>query len=362
MRVPLLLLPCVAACASVDWREAVQADTSAAYLAYVAHNPTSVKIPTAERRAEALLWEEATLAGTSAGFAAYVSTFPQGKHAAEALTQVYEVGWTEASTDGSSAALQAYALRWPRSPHAPEAAARVEELAFGAARSERTDESLSRYLVQYPEGRHAAEVRALRDEVVWEATVPVATRAAYQRYLDQFPQGIHADTARLWLRATYVRRVLPVLAVLETWQRGSVRTVLGRVQRELDVVLVPDLRRAGFEVLPVRALDATLGMNPPQEQFGVEPDTGILVVEYRERAGRTFDPSGTATDIEAVVRLYVPNTPNPVWVRTVRATTPDRVHGSEVGALHQAAIDDFGDQLHTFEAELASQYRKEEGA
>jgi hypothetical protein len=358
MRLALLLVPLIG-CASHDWREAVRADTSAAYLAYAARNPGSIKEPAARRRAEDRMWAEANTANTSTGYAAYLSAFPGGHHTAEAQARAQELGFAEAKAEGTISALSAYAIRWPASPHAEAARTQAEDLIYEQAILEGTEASWARYLVQYPNGRYAAEATTERDQLVWTETVPQKTRQAYQRYLKEFPQGVHAEEARAWIAASYVGKVQPLVALVSTFQPSARSSVLGRVHQAFDAGFVPDLRAARFEVLPTRTVDATNGMPHPQELLGTEPDTGILILEYHEKPGREFDPSGTATDIQAVLRLYVPNSAEPVWVRTVDATTPDTVRGTELTALNQAAIEDLVNRLHDLKPDIASQRRAE---
>ncbi|MEQ1567592.1 MAG: hypothetical protein ABMA64_18260 [Myxococcota bacterium] len=356
----LAILVLLAACGPKDWRAAVEADTSAAYLTYAVKNPTSTKLPLARRRAEQRSWTEAEASGTSVAYASYLSAFPAGDRAAEAQARAHELGWAEAGKDGTLAAYAAYVDRWPTSPHRGEAAAQVEELTYRDAAAEGTASAWGRYLLQYPSGKYAAAATQARDALIWAETPPVGTREAYQRYLDEFPAGAHADEARAWIAATYVTRIVPVVALVSSWQpRPTHAAVLARLRKGFDAEFVPELVQAGFEVLPTRAVDAIDGMKSAQEVVGIEPSTGVLVVEYRERAGRTFDPSGIATDAQVVLRLYAPNTAVPVWVRTAEATTPDKVRGSDVGALNQAAITALMEQLHQLRLDIASQRSKE---
>jgi hypothetical protein len=350
---PLLLL---LACASREWRDTVAANTSAAYSTYAASHGGTGRGQTAARRAEELAWTEAVASNQSVAYFSYAAAWPGAAHAEEARAKAEALGWEEAVTDGSIAALTAFVARFPQSPHVAEADTRIEDLVYEEVTREPSEASFSRYLVQYPEGRHAAEARVQYEQLSWDAAVAADTRVAYQAYVRRFPTGAHAQAAQDWLAATYVTAIQPVVAVVSTWQDDP-RSVLSRVQRGVDRGLVLDLAR-DFKVLPTKGVDATRGMAHPHELVGAQRDVGILVIEYTEKKGRKFDPSGNATDISAVVRLYAPNSKTPVYVRELSATTPDKIRGTELSALNTSAIEELAGQLRSLDEELARQRRE----
>lgn len=343
------------------WREARKADTSAAWGLYASAHPTEPRAALARHRAERRGWDEAVAANTSASYTAYVAAFPSGQDVAEARTRAETLGWDEAVAEDTIGALTSYIGRYPRSPHVGEATQRIEELWYGQCKLEGTEAGWARYLSRYPLGKHAVEAQAERDRLAWAATTAAATRYAYRQYLERFPTGLHITEARGWLDQTYVRTLQPVVALFATYQAPGARpALLARIQGELDRGLLDDLKET-FTVLPTRAIDATAGGLPnPNETIGARPDTGILVLEYSEYPGRRFDPAGVATDIAAILRLYTPNTPNPVWSRELSATTPEKVHGTNLSALQAAALQDLSEQLTALNIELAQQ-RAQEG-
>jgi hypothetical protein len=349
----LLLLP---ACASREWRDTIAANTSAAYSTYAASHAGTVRGQRAERLAQQLAWEEAVAANRSVAYYSYASAWPGAEHAEEARAKAESLGWEEAAADGSVAALTAFVARFPQSSHVPDAHSRIEDLVYEEVKRQPSEASFSRYLVQYPEGRYAAEARVQHEQLSWDAAVAADTRTAYQAYVRKFPTGAHVQAAQDWLASTYVTSIQPVVAVVSTWQPDP-RAVLQRVQRGVDRGLVLDLAR-DFKVLPTKAVDATRGMAHPHEIVGVQRDVGILVIEYTEKKGRKFDPSGNATDITAVVRLYAPNSKTPVYVRELSATTPDKIRGTEISALNSSAIDELAGQLRALDEELARQRRE----
>lgn len=361
---PILLL----ACAAHDWRDAVRADTSAAYSAYALKNPGTFKAETAKRRAEARGWDEAVLADDSGGYRAFAEAFPTSRRAPEAMKLAEDRAWTEVSASEALSDWLTFLERYPSSPHAPEARARTEALFFAAAKAEGTEAAWVRFLSQYPTGGHTAAAWAERDRLAWDRAVAEATRTAYERYLADVPAlkapdgqvvaGVHRAEAEQWLASTYVRRIQPVVALVESVQpRKGTEAELKALAAVIDGGLLTELRRT-FTVLPARTVDATYGMPPVQELVGVEPDVGILSIEVHEKVGRDFDPNGHATDLQVIVRLYVPPTPKPVVVREVNATTPDRVLAQKIDELHRSAVRALGEQLLRVGPEIASQAPK----
>lgn len=364
---PLLLsfAPPALAGEPMTWREAVRADTSAAYLAFAAQNLTSPKASVARRRAEDRAWQEAVDADSSNAYRGYVQAFPTGAHVTEAATRAVERAWEEASASGSLAAMTAFLERYPSSEHGPEARARVEELWFDQAQSEGTEAGWTRFLLQYPKGARSAVAWFERDRLAWERTVAASTRSAYERYLAEIPAildadgrviaGAHRQEAELWLAETYVRRIVPLVALVDTWHPSAGnRATLEALTGAIDRGLLADLRKT-FTVLPARAVDATRGMEPAQQLVGTEPGTGILVFEVHESKGEAFDPDGVGTNLHVVVRLYAPNTAHPVVVREVRASTPRRVRGLALDELHKSAIGALADEVRVLTMELAAQ-------
>lgn len=359
------LLCSIAWAAPLTWREAVTADTSAAYRAYAAQNVGSPKAAVALRRAEERAWAEAEAANDSTAYRAYVQAFPTGEHVGEAATREIELAWDEASAGGALSGLVAFLERYPQSTHAPEARAKVEESWFQQAQAEATEAGWARFLGEYPRGARSAVAWGERDRLAWDKAVAGDTREAYHTYLEDVPDlvdidgrriaGAHRADADQWLAATTFRQLQPVVALVGTWQaEGTHAATLTQLTGALERALLPDLRKT-FTVLPVRTIDATRGMDPPQQVFGTEAGTGLLVFEIRESVGREFEPEGHATDLGVVLRLYAPNTARPVLVRELTASTPDKVRGEKLDELHTTAVTELGDRLRVFAMELAAQ-------
>ena len=348
-------------CGPKDWRVAKRTNTSASYGAYASAHAGEPRAAIAARRAEARGWEEANAAGTSAAYTSFVAAFPASEHAIEARVRAETIGWTEAKASGTLPDLTTYLARYPQSVRRGEAEGLIEGLFFEEAKAEGTIASWGDYLVRYPMGAHAAEATAERDRLTWQRAVMMDTRSAYKKYLDSYPQGAHAAEASAWLAESYVTRLQPVIALIESHQGSSMhKTVLARIQREFDDGLLADLKDT-FEIEATRIYDGSRGFPHPHDLLGTTLGTGVLVIEYYEREGRRFEPSGTATDITAVVRLYAPNTRNAVWVRELAASTPTRVYGADRSALNLGAIGDLGDQLRSLFVELTIQ-RPPEGS
>jgi hypothetical protein len=353
----LLVLLCsvLAACGPKDWRQARRAGTSDAYHTFALAHGGQPRGAVAERRAEALGWTEAHAAGTSEAFATFAERHPASDHAGEALAQAEVLGWQEASAEDTLPALTRFVARYPSSVHKIEAAARLEELTWQVAQAEGSMAAFGRYLARYPSGPHAADAVAERDRMTWESTSATNTRHAYRKYLEQFPDGAHAGAANAWIEDSYVDRLQPLVALIETHQgRSAHSTVLARVRGAVEAGLLDDLRDM-FALEPTRTYDGTNGMPHPHDMLGKRVGTGILVIEIYEKGGQRFEPSGQGTDISAVLRLYAPNTADAVWVREVAVSTPERVTGQDDSALHLGAVQELGDRVRAFVTDLSVQ-------
>lgn len=348
-----ILVVALSGCAGREWRTTVKTGTSEAYTTYVANHSGTMRANVAARRAEDRGWLEAGFANTSTSYAGFAAAFPNSEHAAEAQTLAEARAWDESVAANTIPSFSAFVSRYPSSAHLAEANAQIEELWYADAKYDATEASWSRYLVRYPDGVHAEEASREREKLVWSGTVISATRLAYQRYVERFPTGAHIAEAQAWLAGTYVTTLQPVVALIGSWQPVPQHAaLLARIKREVESGFVPDLAR-DFTVLPVKTWDGTRGFPHPHDAFGVQPGVGILVLEYTEKKGRKFDPSGNATDITAVLRLYAPNTRTAVWVRELDATTSDRVLGTDLTALNTGAIVALTEQLRSLDDELA---------
>lgn len=350
----LLLLPMVA-CAGKDWREAVKADTSQAYSAYAAHHRGEPKAEVATRRAHDRAWAEAQAADTSIAYGSYVSAFPQGEHAEEARARGDELAWTEAKAGGDLASLSAYVARYPGSSHAAEAEQLVEKLWYDDARNGASEASWGRYLVRYPEGLWADEAKRERERHAWEQTVGLGSRDAYQAFVKRYPDGTHANEGRAFLAAMRVSKIQPVIVLRESWQPERMRaTVLSRIRSELELGLFADLKRE-FVILPTKAVDPRgEALGHPHDEWGATADVGLLVVEYSEVTGRSFQPSGNATDNTAKVELYAPNSKLPIFSQTVTASTPEKITGADSSVLHTSAVRELAGRARALGPEIES--------
>ena len=346
VRLALLVVLFVPACGGPAWRVAADTDTSAAYLAFLAAHPDSAKAKAARTRAEERLWAEATASRSPDAYRGYVAAFPDGPHAAEAHTIAEQLAFEAAVTDGSSSALSAFLARYPTGTHAAEAQAALERSWVAEARAAGTEEAWGRYLVRYPDGAHADEAREERDRIAWNATTDANTLAAYETYLDRYLAGSHREEAEAFVAATRVGELQPVLALSGTFQSSSQHVaILARLQTELEKGLLVDLKKS-FTIRPtLRVIAVDPGTPPPQQAVPSEPGVGVLLVVVEERKGREFQPSGTATDLHASVKLFVPPTATPVVAETVKASTPERVTGTAESTLYTSAVKAFGATL-----------------
>jgi hypothetical protein len=338
---PLLFLAVVlSACGGPAWRAAAKTDTSASYLAFLAENPDSPKAKAARARAEELLWEDATLNPSAETYTAYVTAFPAGAHAEEARTRAESHAYETALAEGTSTALTAFLARYPNGPHAREAAEALEQSWADEAREAGTEDAWGRYLVRYPDGAHAEEAHAERDRIAWAAATEANTLAAYDTYLDRYLGGAHREEAEAFVASTRVDVLQPVLVLSGTYQPASQhRAILSRLATELEKGLLVELKR-NFEIRPT--MRAVAGDPAPPAP---EPGVGLLVVAVEERVGRAFEPSGSATDLSAVVTLVVPPTPTPVVSRKLTASTPEKVMGTAESTLYTSAVKELGATL-----------------
>ncbi len=348
MAVRTLLLPLllVVGCADKDWKSAVEADSTQAWLTYAQANAGTARANEALRRAEERAWTDAVAANTSAAYEVYRAKWPSSDRAATAAQKAEALAWDEALSAGSPTVWTAFLARYPASPREAEAEQRLEDAVYETCRLENTEDSWGRYLLRYPKGRHAAEATTVRELLGWQAATSAERPEAYREFLRKYSGGEHTKAAEAWLDATLVRTIQPVVVLDTSWYPEKTRAAtLARYKDQIDRGLVPALKRE-LVVLPTRAVDlAKSPMAHPHEVFPPAPDLGLLVVSIVEKEGRLFEPDGRATDVEATVRLYTPGTKVPVVDLPVRATTAGTVRGADATALHTSAIEDLGGQV-----------------
>jgi hypothetical protein len=351
----LLATLVITSCGGPAWRQAVQANTSAAYVAYLGQHPDSAKAGVAWKRGEELAWSEARAAGTAAAYGSYVSSFPQGPHVDEARATAERLEFEAAIADGSTATLAAYVARHPTGAYAAESSAALERAYVAEARSVGTEAAWGKVLQRYPEGAYAEEARRERDRIAWNTATDAGTLQAYLRYLDDYPVGAHADEATAFVAATHVGMLQPVVVLARSYQPQSAHGgVLAKWQKEIERGMLAELR-SDFEIRPTIAL---LSVDPDsmrgRDAVHSEPGVGVLVVEIEERVGRPFEPAGAATDLLATVELIVPPTASPVVSRKIEASTPERVTGEHVSSLYTSAVREMAASLHTVIPEIAA--------
>jgi outer membrane protein assembly factor BamD (BamD/ComL family) len=180
---------------SALWSAIEQSGSADEYEVYLKQYPKGKYAPLARQRqqklkdesrrladsAEQSAWDNARQAQTSAAYGAYLATYPGGRFAALAQTRVTQLN--------------------------ADAASRAEEQAWLAADKARTVQAYEDYQRNYPTGRYLTlvparlvsvrEEAALRDEdLAWQAAQKAATRSAMQTYLKRYPEGRYAGPAR----------------------------------------------------------------------------------------------------------------------------------------------------------------------
>lgn len=350
-----LLLAVVAGCADHAWKETVAAGNAAAYANYARTHPGTARGNGAARRAESLAWDEAVAANTSVAFESFRGAYPSSPHAEEAATRAESLAWEEAGKAGA-AGYTLYLARYPRSPRAPEAEARIEELVWQEATTAHTEDAYGRYLLRYPNGPHAGQARQQREDLAWAACTKADTVDAYDRFLRKYEGGAHTAEAKAWLDATKVRRLHPVVVLLNSWLDDKQRaTILARYRSEFDRQVLAGLGQE-FGMEPISLVDAKkVPWTHPHDLFGAVTETGVLVLEVTEKRGAAFEPDGHATNVEAKLSFYAPNTRTPVIERTFRAATPAKVKGIDESSLHQGAVKAAVEQVRAAEAEIVRQ-------
>jgi hypothetical protein len=177
------------------WSAVEQGGSADEYEVYLKQYPKGKYAPLARQRqqklkdearrladaAEQTAWDNARQAQTSAAYGAYLATYPGGRFAALAQTRVSQLN--------------------------ADAASRAEEQAWLAADKARTVQAYEDYQRSYPAGRYLTlvparlvsvrEESALRDEdLAWQTAQKAATRSSMQAYLKRYPEGRYAAPAR----------------------------------------------------------------------------------------------------------------------------------------------------------------------
>jgi phosphoserine phosphatase len=155
------------------WQEAKEADTIAAYQAYVEAHGDGTQADEAEQRIRALqaadLWKEIREAETVEAYERFLKRFPDSQEAEEARARIAELErqneWAGLRTSSDIDALRAFAERYHDYPLGEEARQRVGELEEAEAREQaRLEEERQRRLAEEATRTHRVQVAALRSE------------------------------------------------------------------------------------------------------------------------------------------------------------------------------------------------------
>ena len=345
-------------CANSAWRAAERANTGDAYRAFITTNPDHRRAQEARSRAESLDWEQAVQLDTPGAYLAYVGAHPDGAHAADAAAAAEDRAWRDADADGSPEALGSFLVQFRDTARRAEVEERIEAGFYERAVSENTEDAWSRYLLRYPDGQFVEAAKAERERLAWAATEASNSRNAYERFAAKYAMSDRRALAMDWIERSRVLVLQPVVVLGEASVSDAQRPALARqVRRELEQSLLYELRQ-DFRILRTVMVDLRGGPEPhPQEAYGIKPDTGLLVLTYRDAAGREFKPSGRATDISAKLELYAPPTNKPTWATTFEASTPGRVRGQTEATLRQGAITEMGERMIGFSDSLRDERR-----
>mgnify|MGYP003428981695 CR=1 FL=1 len=94
-----------------------------------------------------------------------------------------------------------------------------------------------------------------------------------------------------------------------------------------------------------------------EDATGQREELADVVLELTEKRGAAFEPAGNATNVEAKLSFYAPNTRTPVIERTFRANTPTKVKGIDETSLHRGAVEAAVGQVRLAEPEIVRQKR-----
>lgn len=327
---------------SEAWLRAKQEDTPEAYRRFLHAEPGSKFADTAKQRMEKLDWEEAVLHQTAQSWDAYLLNHPTSDRADEARRNLEEARW-KAAVAGGKARLQIFLSNHPDSAHAPEAAQRLDDLDWEAARADDTAKSYGLYLEKHFSGAHADEARQFYVDRNWQTVIDADTYEAYVDFLMRFPDSRYASHAQQTLEDFRFDALGIQLVIRDTLRDDSVSTLKPRFKKKLEAALKK-------EEIPFTWLKDVDARNDPDRSptagLKLEGNQGAMVIEYREKRGRAFDPYGYATDIEAKVHL-VPKRGSVMTTVQVEGSTRRSVLAETLHGLHLDAQEDFGDQLAT---------------
>jgi formylglycine-generating enzyme required for sulfatase activity len=157
--------------------------------------------PGAERL-DSLRWKEAEEANTPAAYQAYLDDFPNGIFASEARQIVDELTsynenrlWEAATASDSIANYQAYLAEYPNGAYADDARRRIDEIQT-----------------------------AREDDADWAAAQRANTPEACRGYLDKWPQGRHREAAAACAQPPIANYVKPEMVFVKggTFEMGDV--------------------------------------------------------------------------------------------------------------------------------------------
>lgn len=165
-------------------------------------------------------WKEALKANTIAAYYKFKEQFPQSQFVKEADKIIYDIedgdAWERASRRNTIGGYDEYLDNYSNGKYIAEAKERIQELiSRGAeqddekslwlqAESEKSIALLKEYLKKYPEGKFSEDAliklnevkREEREERVWKDAVQKNFIPLYEQYLNSFPTGKYSNEAR----------------------------------------------------------------------------------------------------------------------------------------------------------------------
>ena len=157
---------------------------------------TRANLTERRNRIEKSFLKEATEANTVAAYNAFMERFPESKSVQAALNHRNKVAYDNAQATGTVAALDEFIATYPKSYEAGKAIPVRDQMAADAALKANTESAFRDFIDHYPEAKQAPMIEQRLFATAFENAKAAGTSAALETYIRDYPDSIFIEQAK----------------------------------------------------------------------------------------------------------------------------------------------------------------------
>jgi len=222
-------------------------------------------------------WEKSAEANTIAAYEAYLQKYPDGEFAEEARNRIRRARYQQAQATNTIEAFEEFVLDYPDGDDADNASVKLESLYYGNARAEKSDQAYQRYLDRFPRHPHAADIRLEWEKGDLDRAQALDTREVYEKFLRKHPQSTFAEEVRSRLSYESFFQIDRVLIV--PWENLAGCADLGRYKIDNRIRFEKhetDDGRLGYTLQPMEE-DEQIAFAGESDKAGTQLITGFML-------------------------------------------------------------------------------------